>query len=304
MSSADAVGPLDTGAGRADERAVAREPLDAAEHLESLARRRPLRRAMLVAESLGRGPLAAELLDAVDTVGELQAWAVDAPETEPAGSPPRPGRPGSAGSAGPAGSADERGWPVRSPRALLRPIEPVDFAAIHRAFNDPETAWRLPSRGRTVLPSAIERVLDGADLQLVGAARSRPEVAVSLMALNRYDVTNATADLTVVGLGRTEHERRGFRPPRGIRFETVAMFVSHAFASLDLFKITAAVPDYNWSYFADGAGEFFVEEGRQRDQVSLGGRRFDVHHIAVFRDRWAVNEAFLADAFGGVLVAE
>ncbi|MFN8050058.1 MAG: GNAT family protein [Acidimicrobiales bacterium] len=259
---------------------AARFGLDVGTALDELGPARPMLRSLLLVGLLRQRQIPVELADSLVTVGELAEWSElggqDAPDS----------------------AAASTGWPIETPRALLRAVAPVDLPAIHLAFNDAATSWRLPSRGRTVLPSAVERALEGADLQLIGAPRDDPAAAVSLLALNRHDPTNQTADLTVIGLGRTALERGNPRPHRGVRLETVAMFISHAFRALNLHKITASVPAYNWHYFGDGAGLVFVEEGVQREQLLVDGRRHDVHLIGILRSQWTELEDHLGSAFG------
>lgn len=258
-------------------------PRDDDVRLDDLAAERPLRRAMAVAEALGRRPLPGALIDAAETLGDLRHWSEASADTSSSFRP----------------ATGE--WPIRTPRAVLRPVAPVDLGAIHAAFNDPATAWRLPSRGRTVRPSAVERVLDGADLQLLGAVAGDPAVAVTLMALNRHDPLNGTADLTIVGLTRTNAERSMTSLPRGVRFETVGMFISHAFEALDLSKITASIPDFNWPFFADGMGVYFEREGVLQRHVAVRGSRHDVHLVAIFREHWREIEPTIEGAFNAVI---
>ncbi len=258
--------------------------------LDSLGTEKPLLRALLIADLASVRQVPAELIDSLETVGEVQSWA-----GEPVSEAPAPAT---------VPQSQHFSWPTSTPRAMIRPVVPGDMGALHAAFNDVDSSWRLPSRGRTVLPSEVGRVLEGADLQLVGVARNQPSIPVALMALNRYDTANMTAELSVIGLTRTAMEREIHRPHQALRFETVAMFLSHAFNSLNLYKITAAIPAFNWSYFADGAGSFFVEEGLQKEQISLGSKRYDVHNIAIFAEQWRELEPSLSSAICSVVVSD
>lgn len=257
---------------------VVPDGLDDGMPLDSIARDRPMARGLLLVDLLRARPVPIDLVDSLVEVREFAEWKSS--DTVDSG-----------------GEARWSQWPLRTPRAGIRPVAACDFASIHTALNDPTSSWRLPTRGTTVLPGVTEQILDGADLQMVGVANRHPTVPVALMALNGYDPVDQVADLTVIGLERDEAARRRPRPHRAIRLEVLAMFVSHAFTTMNLHRITASVPEFNWPYFADGEGVFFESEGVRREQMLVAGRRWDLHQIAISRAGWHEVEQWLVPAF-------
>lgn len=253
---------------------IAPSALDNSLSLDEVASRRPLARALLLADLLRARRVSIDAADRLERVGDVTELQRRGPSDSDA-------------------HDSFSRWPLVSPRATLRAVAPCDFASIHAALNDPRSSWRLPTRATTVLPQVADDVIDGADLQMVGAANRHPTRPVALMALHGHDSARRTADLTIIGLERDPVARARHRPHRALRFETAAMFVGYAFPTLHLETITASIAEFNWHYFADGEGVVFRHDGRLRGGHLAGGRRWDVHRISIHRDHWMEVEKWL-----------
>jgi RimJ/RimL family protein N-acetyltransferase len=231
-------------------------------------------RALLLAALAQTRSVPTELMNSLETVDDIIGWAVVAPAPK-------------------ADTVEEMNrWPLLTSRVVLRSVERSDHEAIHRAMNDASSSWRLPNRGMSVPAAGFEQSLDGAALLMVAASRTDSLRPSTLFALNDFDPLNQRASLSRIGL------RLGLGDEIGpaARMEATGMFLSHAFAVMPLHKITANIPAYNYSQFAEGEGVFFEVEGVHREHDLIGGSRFDVTSIAIFRDRWTEVESWLVQA--------
>lgn len=73
---------------------------------------------------------------------------------------------------------------------------------------------------------------------------------------------------------------------QGYGNEALGMLLRFSFNELNLFRLTAVVPDYNQAacHLFEKAG--FLEEVRRREALRRGGRRWDMVHFGILRPEW------------------
>jgi RimJ/RimL family protein N-acetyltransferase len=99
------------------------------------------------------------------------------------------------------------------------------------------------------------------------------------------------AELYWVGWSNgTGHIRLGIGSPQdrlhGYGTQVVQLLLRFAFDELNLYRLTATIPEYNVValHVAKKAG--FTPEVRRRQAVQRGGRRWDLIHMGILRDEW------------------
>jgi RimJ/RimL family protein N-acetyltransferase len=106
---------------------------------------------------------------------------------------------------------------------------------------------------------------------------------------------NQVAGNAWVGIGVGEREYWG----RGYGTEAMALLLRFGFDQLDLRRVTLNVFEYNQRAQASYAKLGFVEEGRQREWLMRGGKRWDLVHMGVLRAEWKAVEAKFLDPVEG-----
>lgn len=76
------------------------------------------------------------------------------------------------------------------------------------------------------------------------------------------------------------------------------MFVTLAFDTLCVDKLTAEVQGWNWEQFRSGEGVFFDVEGVRRKHDYFMGEKWDRHVLAIFREKGRAIESAIAFAIG------
>jgi RimJ/RimL family protein N-acetyltransferase len=87
-----------------------------------------------------------------------------------------------------------------------------------------------------------------------------------------------------LGIGAAEDRRKG------IGRETLRLLVRYAFAELNLYRLTAVIPEYNTPALALFTGFGFVEEVRIRQALNRDCRRWDLLHLGLLADDWKEEE--------------
>jgi RimJ/RimL family protein N-acetyltransferase len=91
--------------------------------------------------------------------------------------------------------------------------------------------------------------------------------------------SNATGNVQV-GIGNPDDRERGYGS------EAVHMLLRFAFDELNLFRLTALIPEYNQAarHLFERAG--FSQEVRRRQALQRDGRRWDMLHMGILRQEW------------------
>jgi len=106
------------------------------------------------------------------------------------------------------------------------------------------------------------------DDRLIGFAR-----------LNWIEWSNGTG---FVDLGIGDPKDRG----QGYGSEALGLLLRFAFDELNLYRLTAIIPDYNAVALHVFSKAGFVEEVRRRQSVNRDGRRWDLTHMGKMQAEW------------------
>lgn len=83
-------------------------------------------------------------------------------------------------------------------------------------------------------------------------------------------------------LGIGDPDDRG----KGYGSEALALMLNYAFQELNLFRLTAVIPEYNQVAMQLFERAGFVEEVRRRQAIHRYGRCWDVIHMGILRAEW------------------
>jgi RimJ/RimL family protein N-acetyltransferase len=97
--------------------------------------------------------------------------------------------------------------------------------------------------------------------------------------LQRIEWTNGNCFLQV-GIGSAEDRRKGYGT------QALQMLLRFAFAELNLFRVTAVVPEYNEGALALLQKFGFTQEVCRRSALERDGRRWDLYVFGLLRDEW------------------
>jgi RimJ/RimL family protein N-acetyltransferase len=83
-----------------------------------------------------------------------------------------------------------------------------------------------------------------------------------------------------LGIGSKDDQRKGYGS------QALQMLLRFVFAELNMFRISAAVPEYNEDAIALFKKFGFVEEVRRRQALDRDGRRWDMLVFGLLKDEW------------------
>ncbi len=96
--------------------------------------------------------------------------------------------------------------------------------------------------------------------------------------------TNGTGMIRL-GFGAAEDRRCGCGS------ETLCLLLRHAFAELNLYRLTAYIPEYNAGALALFSKFGFVEEVRRRQALARDSRCWDLLHYGLLAEEWRRRSA-------------
>ena len=97
--------------------------------------------------------------------------------------------------------------------------------------------------------------------------------------VQRIEWTNGNGQIRI-GIGEAEDRCKGYGT------QALRMLLRFAFAELNLFRMSANVPEYNEGAFALLKKFGFVEEVRRRQALERDGRRWDLLDFGLLKDEW------------------
>jgi RimJ/RimL family protein N-acetyltransferase len=97
--------------------------------------------------------------------------------------------------------------------------------------------------------------------------------------IHRIEWSNGNSSLRL-GIGSADDRRKGFGS------QALQMLLRFAFAELNLFRVSANVPEYNEAATALLAKFGFLEEVRRRQALERDGRRWDLISFGLLKDEW------------------
>ena len=101
--------------------------------------------------------------------------------------------------------------------------------------------------------------------------------------IQRIEWTNGNCGIRV-GIGSADDRRKGYGT------QAMKMLLRFAFAELNLFRVTAYVPEYNEGAITLVKKFGFTEEVRRRQALERDGRRWDLLVLGLLKDEW-LNQA-------------
>ena len=102
---------------------------------------------------------------------------------------------------------------------------------------------------------------------------------IGMAEIHRIEWTNGNG-LVRLGIGAVEDRGKGYGT------QALQMLLRFAFAELNLFRVTAAVPEYNEAAVALLKKFGFVQEVRRRSALERDGRRWDLYVFGLLNDEW------------------
>ena len=102
---------------------------------------------------------------------------------------------------------------------------------------------------------------------------------IGRVAIQWVEWTNGNAWVHL-GIGSADDQRKGYGS------QALSMLVRFAFAELNLFRLSARVPEYNEPAIALFSKFGFVEEVRRRQALDRDGRRWDLIVFGLLNSEW------------------
>jgi len=88
-----------------------------------------------------------------------------------------------------------------------------------------------------------------------------------------------------LGIGDPNDRQHGYGA------QTLRLLLRYAFDELNLYRLTAVVPEYNPVALHLFSKASFVEEVRQRKALNRDGRRWDLLHLGILHEEWDALQA-------------
>jgi RimJ/RimL family protein N-acetyltransferase len=86
-----------------------------------------------------------------------------------------------------------------------------------------------------------------------------------------------------LGIGDSQDRRRGFGS------ETLRLMLRFAFGELNLYRLAGITPEFNTGGLGMLKKFGFMEEVRRRQAVSFQLQRWDMIHLGLLKDEWAIH---------------
>ena len=102
---------------------------------------------------------------------------------------------------------------------------------------------------------------------------------IGTAAIQWIEWTNGNAWLHL-GIGSAQDQRKGFGS------QALGMLMRFAFAELNLFRLSARIPEYNQAAIALFSKFGFAEEVRRRQALDRDGRRWDLIVFGLLNSEW------------------
>jgi RimJ/RimL family protein N-acetyltransferase len=102
---------------------------------------------------------------------------------------------------------------------------------------------------------------------------------IGKLAVERIEWTNGNGFIRL-GIGAAEDRRKGYGT------QVLQMLLRFTFAELNLFRVSAFVPEYNEGAIALLQKFGFIQEVCRRQALERDGRRWDVYVFGLLNDEW------------------
>lgn len=183
----------------------------------------------------------------------------------------------------------------------LAPIDPERDAEIEAKWTHDAEYLRLLKAdiARPLSPAQVKKAYESIEKKVEEdknlfyfTIRTRPdERLVGFAKLYAITWSHGTGMLQM-GIGDPQDRKRGYGR------QALSLLLRYAFDELNLYRLTALVPEYNAAAlrFFEKAG--FVIEVRRRQALNRDGRRWDLLHLGLLQEEWAQNGSLKIDEQG------
>lgn len=176
-------------------------------------------------------------------------------------------------------SDEPKDVPLLSRNTRLRPVRLSDYESLFELVSHTEATNRWRFRGATPSPEDFREMLWRGVLTQFVICRKTSETPIGLITAFDVDYTNNVVHLALL-LDRTVRRT-------GWPLEAAIVFVNYLFEHWAFRKIYVESVEYAARWFRRAATRrLFVEEGCLSDHEWFAGRYWDVHLLALHRERW------------------
>lgn len=181
---------------------------------------------------------------------------------------------------------------IRGNRVVLRTLERADCRELWTAYEPVESLPTEPLRPGLSVEGAdrwFEAIQagQGQDRLHLGIFTLEGNRLVGDIQLAALDWTNRTAEVGL-GIARAADRRRGYAR------DALTALIAYAFDFLDLARLSAVVVEHNTAAVGGLAEGGFVLEGRDREAVYAGGRRWDRLRYGLLRRDYEANTVIMS----------
>ncbi len=183
----------------------------------------------------------------------------------------------------------------------LAPIDPERDAEIEAKWTHDAGYLRLlkadiarplsPAQVKNAYESIEKKVEEDKNL-FYFTIRTRPDERLIGFA-KLYNITwSHGTGMLQMGIGDAQDRNKGFGS------QALNLVLRYAFEELNLYRLTALVPEYNRDAlrFFEKAG--FVVEVRRRQALNRDGRRWDLLHLGLLQEEWSQKRTLTPDEQG------
>jgi RimJ/RimL family protein N-acetyltransferase len=191
-------------------------------------------------------------------------------------------------------------YPHEAPMNLNDPLfegQKIRLAAIdHEKDPEIETRWMQDISYLRMLSSDLSRPLSPSQLKkhyqeiekeqeesrslFYFTIRQRPEDRLVGFARISWVEWSNGAGMVQIGIGDARDRRQGYGS------EVLKLLLRYAFAELNLYRLTAVIPEYNDIALHVFQKAGYTQEVRQRQVVNRDGQLWDLIHLGILRQEW------------------
>lgn len=148
--------------------------------------------------------------------------------------------------------------------APARPVSPAEmkkkYEALEKEIEESKNQFYFTIRLRSDDPEQNDR--------LVGFAR-----------LFEIEWNHGVSQVKL-GIGNPDDRRKGYGT------DTLNLLLRYAFAELNMFRLSAIIPEYNTGALRLFENASFLQEVRRRQALNRDRRYWDLIHVGLLRDEW------------------
>jgi RimJ/RimL family protein N-acetyltransferase len=181
--------------------------------------------------------------------------------------------------------------PLEGRRVALRPVWPDDHPFLYSLAVMPETGYRWRYRGMVPSYELFVRELTHGILAQFLVVDKKKNQAAGLVVCYSADMRHQYAHIAAIAA--PEYLRTG------VLLEASGLFVNYLFVTWPFRKLYGEAIDYAVHSYRSGLGRYFQQEGRLINHEYYGGRYWDLHIFALYRDTWEHGFAHRLEAQRG-----